>query len=509
MAKARWSMALGLPLVGRTRGALVEPGGQSASAMESARTEDAAVNQLDLSIVNGAVFLGGELRRMDIGVSGGKIVQVSKRGSLRAAKTTMDVSGKWVLPGFVDAHFHCRAPDHPEREDFSTGTMAAAAGGVTTVLEMPIADVGTTTAARLRYRSELAASNAFVDFGLFGGGGTLSRREVDGMAAGGAVGFKIFTHSPHAARRESFDGLWLVNNGDLQKALELAVPTGRVTAFHAEDEELLRHYAGAPRRGLNQYEAYCASRPALVEAMAVARLCVLSEATNAPIHIVHLTSRHALDVARSARARGVRVTVETCGHYLAFTQDDFERCGVDAKVAPPLRPADDTKAMLEGVNDGSIDMICSDHAPFLRSDRTGVSIADAPSGLPGVEAYAHLALNAALEGWLDVSRTVHALTSGPAQVYGIAHRKGALKEGLDADIVVFDPGQSCRFDTSTWYTKARESARLFDGVQHRGRVVGTIVRGQTVYLEGRIVGQRGWGMQVEPREQSGSGVVCT
>jgi len=461
------------------------------------------MSRLELAVVNGLLVDESGQRQADVGIEGGRIFKIAEPGALGEAIRVVDATGKWVLPGFVDAHFQCRAPDHPEREDFASGTSAAAAGGATTVLEMPVADVGVSTVERLLSRRELAESQALVDFGLFAGCGSLAKQEIDGLAEAGAIGFKVFTHRPGSGRLEAFDGLWLTDNSDLLRALELVRDTGLPCAFHAEDDSLLQFYSQDGEIGATPTERYRDSRPPVVEAMAVARLIVLAEATATRVHIVHVTSRWALDLIRAARARSVRITAETCPHYMFFTDEATQEVGVWAKVAPPLRAPADAAALIEGVADGTLEVICSDHAPFADADRAGVDIMEAPSGIPGVEIFGHLALDAALRGQLRLQTVIRALTAGPARLYGLYPRKGSLLIGSDADLLVYDPDAETTVRTATWISRSRNSARLFEGRTYRGRVEMTFARGELVYAHGRIVGRQGHGRMVRPFLPSG------
>ena len=462
------------------------------------------MSRLALAVLNGCLVDEDGQRHGDVGVEDGRIVEIAEPGGLGEATKVIDARGKWILPGFVDAHFHCRAPDHPEREDFFSGTSAAAAGGATTVLEMPVADVGVSTVERLLARQTLAESQAVVDFGLFAGCGSLSKEVIKGLADAGAIGFKVFTHRPGPGRTTAFDGLCLTDNADLMTALEMVRETGLPCAFHAEDDSLLQYFLKEGAQRATPTERYRDSRPPAVEAMAVARLSVLAESTGARVHIVHVTSRWVLDLIRAAQARGISLTAETCPHYMFFTDDAAQEVGVWAKVAPPLRELADAAALIEGVADGTLAVICSDHAPFSDADRAGVDIMEAPSGVPGVEIFGHLALDAALRGQLPLPAVIRALTAGPAQLYGLYPRKGALRVGSDADLLVYDPNAETTVETASWISRSRASARLFEGRKHRGRVNMTIVRGELVYVGGRIVGQSGYGRMVRPLVETGA-----
>ncbi|MGA8428035.1 MAG: dihydroorotase family protein [Candidatus Dormiibacterota bacterium] len=459
------------------------------------------MSEFDLAVVNGTLVDETGSRPADVGIRGGLVAAVAERGGLSSAARTIEAQHKWILPGFIDAHFHCRAPDHPEREDFASGTMAAAAGGVTTVLEMPVADLGVTTVRRFEARRALAERDCYVDFGLFAGCGSLSEVEVLALADAGAIAFKIFTHSPLPSRQIAFEGLWLTENSEILRALHLVRGTGLPCAFHTEDESLLRFYDERYKHLPDSADRYALSRPAVVEAMAVARISVLAEESKARAHVVHVASRWALDVIRVARARGVRLTAETCPHYMFFTLDDFRELGSAAKVAPPLRTLDDAQALIDGIGDGALDIICSDHAPFIPADRDQVGMMAAPSGLPSVEIFAQLALDAVLRGQLDLRTVVRALTAGPARVYGLFPSKGLLASGSDADFVLYDPTATSAVETAQWFSRSRESAGLFEGKTIHGKVTHTFVRGHPVFAQGEVVGNAGWGQMVSSTRQ--------
>jgi allantoinase len=460
--------------------------------------------RLDLAILNGTLVDEHGSRAVDLGVVDGRVAQLAVAGGLivDGAAEVIDAAGLWVLPGFVDPHVHCRAPDHPEREDFASGTAAAAAAGITTILEMPIADVGVSRPAILHARRELAERDAHVDFGLYGACGSLDRATIHGLAEAGACAFKIFTLDVPPDRRPSFEGITITREDDIYRALSLVAETGLVCAVHAENDALLRlGRERARERGLSGAEAFLTAHPQAAEAMAVAWLAVLAEETGARVHIVHVTSAWALDFIRLAKRRGVAMTGETCPHYLLFDEEIARKHGRWAKIAPPLRPASDQEALWAALDEGTLDFLASDHAPFLPHEKEIEDILAIPSGLPNLEAFPPLMLSAAHEGRLPVHQMVGLLGARAARIYGLYPQKGALQPGSDADIVLYDPDARSSVDTASWQSRSRGSARIFDGIAYRGRVLRTIVRGRTVYHEGGIVGPKGWGKMVRPRPQ--------
>jgi dihydropyrimidinase/allantoinase len=422
-------------------------------------------------------------------------------GSLTSDDATevIDARGLWVLPGFVDPHVHCRAPDHPEREDFASVTAAAAAAGITTILEMPIADVGVSRPEILHARRVLADRDCYVDFGLYGACGSLDPDIIHGLAEAGACAFKIFTLEVPPDRRASFEGITLVREDDIFRALSIVAETGLVCAVHAENDALLRIGREQARdRKLTGADAFITAHPQAAEAMAVAWMAVLAEATGARVHIVHLTSAWALDFLRLARQRGVQMTAETCPHYLLFDEETARQQGRWAKIAPPMRPNSDREALWKALADGTLDFLASDHAPFLPHEKEVEDILSIPAGLPNIEAFPPLMLSAAHDGRLPISQMISLLSKRPAQIYGLYPQKGALMTGSDADIVLYNPNTNSTINTDTWHSRSRGSARIFNGIKYRGHVMRTISRGRTVYADGQLVGPRGWGQMVRP-----------
>jgi dihydroorotase (multifunctional complex type) len=454
----------------------------------------------DLAILNGRLIDEHGERAVDIAVSNGRIAALEPSGSLRGtAAEEIDAAGLWVLPGFVDPHVHCRAPDHPEREDFASGSAAAAAAGITTFLEMPIADVGVDRVEVFEHRRQLAEAQAHVDFGLYAAAGSLDRATVQALADAGACAFKIFTLQVPPARRPSFSGICLTEEADILTALRLIAETGLVCAVHAENDSLLAAgYRSARELGLTGAVAHAHAHQTVSEAMAVAWLAVLAEASGARVHIVHITSAWALDYLRFAQSRGLPMSGETCPHYLLFNEDDFMQHGTWAKIAPPLRRRTDQEALWQGLRDGTLSFIASDHAPFLPHEKDIPDILATPSGLPNLEAFPPLMLSAALEGRLPFSQMVGLLTAGAARLYNLYPQKGVIQPGSDADMVLYDAQARSRIDINSWFSRSRSSARIFHDIPYRGRILRTLVRGRTVYHDGHLVGASGYGRLVRP-----------
>lgn len=437
----------------------------------------------------------------DVGLAGERIIAVAAPGTLPPAAETVDASGMLLLPGAIDIHFHCRTPAYPERGDFFTETRAAAAGGVTTVFEMPISKPGCATPEIFQNRRRLAEEQAVVDVALFGAPGTLKREDVLGMAAAGAIAFKIFTHRAPLHREDEFIGICLTEDEELYQALALVKETGRRLVVHCESDSMLEaRIARLRAEGRHDLAAHMDSRPPVVEAVAVARILTLAEALGTKVHIAHVSCAHALNVVRRFRRDGLDVSAETCPHYLFFDETDYLRLGPYAKINPPIRPAADQQALWQGLADGSLDAVTTDHSTYLpaEKERGWQEIWRSPSGAPGVQTLLPLMLTAALRGRLPLEQVVRLISSGPARLFGLAPRKGVIQPGADADLCLYDPRPATVLRREQMWSQAREVDKLYENYPLQGQVVATWVRGRLVFRAGEILAPTGTGRFIAP-----------
>lgn len=456
---------------------------------------------LDTLIKNARVVLESGMARLDVGIADGRIAALLDGNAGVEARQTIDAEGQLLLPGAIDIHFHCRAPAWPQRGDFSTETRAAAAGGVTTIFEMPVSKPCCATAEIFRRRRALADADAWVNFALYAAPGSLRREEVQAMADEGAIAYKIFMTSAPAGRDDEFEGLCLVDAPEQLAAMQLVAETGRVLVAHAENNHLLEHYMGQLRAaGRNDLQAHNESRPPHVEALAVASLLTLNEVAGVRLHIAHVSCREALAAIRRHQAEGADVTGETCPHYLFFTEDDFLRIGAWARVNPPIRRQADQDALWAALADGTLMAVTTDHSPFMveEKERAQTDIFAVPPGAPGVEELLPSMMDAALSGRLSVEDAVRLISTNGAKRFGIYPRKGVIAPGADADLVLYDPEGSTTIHQDMLFSKSRACDKLYEGMTFRGRVTRTIVNGATVFADGAIVGVRGGGRFVRP-----------
>ncbi len=342
----------------------------------------------DLVVRGGTLVTGRGAVPGTVAVRDGRVAAVLPPGAAADATDTVDAAGLHVLPGVIDTHVHTRHPGVPEREDFESGTTAAAAGGITTVLEMPISMVPTNSAAAVGRRVSAMQPGALVDFGLYGGAGDENVDEVAGQADAGVVAFKTFLQPPPPARLDEFAGLWSLDPAARRDVVRAVAATGLPHAFHCEQAPL---YLALQRRleaaGRTDGLAHAESRPPIVEETSVAEVLALAAEAGAHAHVVHLSSPRSADLVRDARARGVRVTAETCPPYLFLTEQALAVHAGFAECNPPLRSAADVEALWRKLGEGLIDVVGTDHSPFLEEEkaRGAGSIFLAPPGLAGLE----------------------------------------------------------------------------------------------------------------------------
>ncbi len=457
--------------------------------------------QVDTLIKNARVALETDVSEMDVGLRDGRIIALAADSTGISADETIDAAGKLLLPGAIDIHFHCRAPAYPQRGDFATETRAAAAGGVTTVFEMPISKPCCATGDVFRMRKALGERDAYVNFGLYGAPGLLDRGEIDDMVSEGAIGFKIFMTAAPKGRDDEFEGLCLPQAPELYQALNLVAETGLVCAVHAENNQLLEwHTAQLIQANRNDVPAHGESRPPHVEALAIATLLALNESIGANLHIAHVSGAEALAVIRRFKATGSTVSAETCPHYLFFTEADLERCGPYAKINPPLRKEADQAAIWDGLLDGTLLAITTDHSPFLveEKERAREDLWAAPPGAPGVEELLLGVMHEALSKRISVNKAIELVATNGAKRFGVYPERGVIAVGAAADLVIYDPEAETTIHRDMLFTQARDCDKLYDGMSFKGKVERTIVNGKTVFHDGDIVGAPGDGQFVRP-----------
>ena len=442
-----------------------------------------------LVIRGGTVVLPTGQRPADISILDGTITAIGSE--VRDGDETIDARNLVVLPGVVDAHVHFNEPGRAGWEGWEAGTRGAAAGGVTTVLEMPLnAHPPTTTPAAFDEKLAIASQKALVDFGLWGGLVPDNLDNLQILHQRGVIGFKAFMSD------SGIDDFQRVPDGILAIALKTTARLNAIVGVHAESQEMLEDQ-GAPNP-----IAWCHARPAAAEVDAIRRLlvCMRGAGRGVRAHVVHVSCAEGLAQVDAARSKGVAITAETCPHYLAFTEEDFERIGPALKCAPPIRDPATREALWTEVVAGRVDLIGSDHSPCPAADKQKGEhdIWQAWGGVAGIQATLPVLLTDGLHArGLSLERIAHLTATAPAQLFGLYPRKGAIAVGADADFAIVDSEQRWTFGSNDLQTRSGVSAYL--GRKFTGKVVRTIVRGKTVFVDGEMTGRPGWGQFVRHR----------
>jgi allantoinase len=434
----------------------------------------AAVTQFDLVFrARRAVTAVGEVAR-SVGVTGGRIVAVEPYDSGLTGARTVELGADTVLlPGLVDGHVHVNEPGRTEWEGFDSATRAAAAGGVTTILDMPLNSIPPTVdAGALAVKRAVAEGRCHVDVGFWGGVIPGNVPRLRGLHDAGVFGFKCFL-APSGV-----DEFPHVTVAELREALGALRSCGALTIVHAEDPTELDR-APAPRG--RSYAAFLASRPRGAENVAIERVIELARETGARVHILHLSSSDALPVLAAARRDGVRVTAETCPHYLTFTAEEVPDGATQYKCCPPIREAQNRELLWRGLADGVIDCVVSDHSP-CPAELKRLDLGDFAAAWGGISSL-QLRLPAVWtqargRGFVlaDVARWT---AQRPAEIAGLA-RKGRIEPGYDADFCVFAPDATQVVDPAAlWH---RNPVTPYAGAVLSGAVRGTWLRGERVDL---------------------------
>ncbi len=451
----------------------------------------------DTVLQGGHVVLETGALKQDVAVTDGMISAIGESLTADAGTEILDATGLVVLPGLVDAHVHFNEPGRTHWEGWETGTRGAAAGGVTTVLEMPLnASPPTTTRASFAAKRDAAGKSALVDYGLWGGFVDDNSSHFDALKEQGIVALKAFMCE------SGIDDFAHVPSELLASGIAKAARLGLLVGVHAEDNDITSsltkemHAGGRTDRG-----AWGESRPRRAEAEAIAEALdyVRRAGNGARLHVVHVSSGDALAVIEGGKAANQAVTAETCPHYLAFTEDDFDRIGPALKCAPPLRDEANRRSLWSAVLAGTIDSIGSDHSPCpaeakLRGED---DVWQAWGGVSGIQATLPVMITEGIHqrglGW---ERLADLLCTNPAKIFGLYPSKGAIRVGADADFTLVDPEVEWTFSSGQLETRSGISPYI--GTRFRGAVVRTIVRGRTVFRHGSVVGDVGYGRFVRP-----------
>jgi allantoinase len=440
----------------------------------------------DLAIRGARVVTEEGVREADVLIAGGIFDAVVEPGHGKAFDE-IEARGLHVFPGVVDAHVHVNEPGREDWEGWSAATRGAAAGGVTTLADMPLNSLPPTLDAAAVYaKDSRAARSAIVDYALWGGLVSEDLAPLLDLKNTGVVGIKAFLCPSGVPEFPHLDA------GTLTAALAAATVAGHLVAVHAEDEALVAK-GTEQLQGMNRRDrtAWLESRPPAAERRAIERLGDAARETGARVHVVHASSSAAVTAVVRAREREASITVETCPHYLVFTAEDVDRLGPMLKCAPPIRDESSRERLWQHVLAGEIDLVASDHSPCTADlkARGDSDIWEAWGGVTGIQSLLPVMLTeGAHRRGLKLAALARLVSGAPARLLGLWPQKGAIRAGADADLALVAMDREWTLDGEQ--LQARSGLSPYVGRSFRGAVVRTLVRGVTVFDDGEFVEEK-------------------
>jgi allantoinase len=440
----------------------------------------------DLQIVNAKIVTQQGQIDGCITINDGKIAAISS-SPLGNAKQTVDASRLMVLPGFIDQHVHFMDPGENDREDYIHGTTAAAMAGVTTVIEHthshPIR-----TVEDFVNKKNYVEQKAVVDFGFAAHVWPGQYEQLEKLWQEGITYFKMFTCTTHGVPGQ--------NNADLYGAFSKIASFGGKALIHCEDEAMTGENEKILKKS-NRNDGHVIQewRSIAAEAVSVANVCFIAKETGAQVTIAHLSHPNAVHLIRKAKASGAKLLAEICPQYLFLEENGLAERGPFGKFTPPSRSAQQTQDLLELVRNGELDILASDHAPSTKQQKTAGTIWTTPFGLPGIDTTSAVMLTAVNKNKLTLERFVQIYSENPAKALGLYPKKGSIRVGADADLVLVDMQNRWTIADDSLFSKAKWSP--FSGFECIGKPVMTLLRGQIIMSEGKLLGKPGDGKYVK------------
>ncbi len=454
--------------------------------VEYLKREDRKDLQVNLVLSNAKIYTPKGIIKAGIAIDEGRIFKIAKETNLPQASEKLDLKGLLVLPGLIDSHVHLRDQQLAYKEGFFSGTAAAAAGGVTSVIDMPNNKPLTMSSESLRKRMKIAERRVITNVAFYSAF-PRNLSEIYSIVEEGAVAFKLFLS-------QKIGGLDMEDDEVLLQAFNKVSETKVPIAVHAEEKETIekakRELQKAGRRDL---QARLEVHSPEAERRAIERTVHLVEQTRARVHFCHLSTADGLSVILHAKKNRLPVTCEVTPHHLFLSSEHLKNLNTLALTDPPLRTQKDKHALWDALRQGLIDVISTDHAPHTLDEKQADSVWDAKPGIPGLETILPLLLTEVNGGRLSLSDLVRATSEEPAQIFNLKGR-GYLAEGNHADLVAVDTSQESEIDSSKFHSKAKFSP--FDGWEVKGKPVKTFVNGRLVMDEGEIVAEPGTGRVV-------------
>lgn len=452
----------------------------------------------DLLIKNGKIVTAETVADGNIAVKDGKIAAVLAKDIEPEAAKVIDAKDKYVFPGAIDTHAHLNDPGYTWREDYAHGTAAAAAGGYTTIIDMPLQNEPALTNADIFDKKiDAVDANAYVDYCFWGGLVPDNFDNLKGLHDKGCVAFKSFI-GPVSPDYSS------LNYGQAYEAMERIKEFDGRAGFHCEDFSMIKWQEQRMKKeGRLDWQGFLDSRPVAAEMLATVDMIELAKATGCKVHICHVSSPDVAQKIKEAQQEGYDITAETCSHYLSLTDKDVIANGPLFKCAPPLRSQKEVDRLWSYVEDGTFSGIASDHSPCSYDEKFNEilgtkidNVFDVWGGISGIQSGFQVAFHeGCVKRGICPTILANAMAKQPAQAFGIYGRKGDIRPGFDADVVIVDPDREWEITEDSLYYVNKISA--FVGMKGKGFPVCTIIRGTVVAEDGRVTGEKGYGSFVE------------
>ena len=452
----------------------------------------------DHIIKNGQIITANESYHGNIYIKNGIIEAITNEVLPGSSKEITDVKNCYVLPGLMDTHIHSRDPGSTYKEDFYHSTLAAAAGGITSVFEMPNTNPPVNNTENFYKQIENLSSKANVDFGVWGIClGDLNIKDIYPLYDAGVIGFKFFWG--YAIKNDTYELVYNfdpnmnniippLDDGEVYNIFKEVSNTGKVLAIHAENNELIYRLTNEiQEKKQTDYEALINSRPDLAELTTIQTGIAFAEDTKAKLHILHLTSKKGVEAVKKAQEKNSLITSETCPQFLFLDANDYDKIGPMMKVYPPVKYRKDQLSLWDHINNGTITSVCSDHAPHTEEEKDG-GLFDIPAGMCGVETIVQLMLNAVNERKITLQQLVALMSTNPAKQFDIYPKKGSLEIGTDADITIVDMEKEFLIEKEKLHSKSKVTA--FDRFKGKGKAITTIVRGNTIVKNEKVISDR-------------------
>jgi dihydroorotase len=446
---------------------------------------------IDSTIVNGKILVpSGEIMRVGIGINEGRIVTISKESNLPKSDRVIDANGNIVLPGMIDMHVHFRDPGFTHKEDFESGSKAAAAGGITTVADMPNTLPQTNSLERFKTKKKIAKKKAVIDYSLYAFPSNLDH--VSKFVEIGAIGFKIYM----TRLRPDFSDISILDDAILLDTFKAISQTDVSAHVHLDNPSIsnsIREKIKASGRKDHLIRIDLREASQIAEVEAAARAILLAKETGVKLHICHVMSWRVIELIRYAKSKGIKVTAEMMPAKLVVTMKDLERLGPNI-WAFPIEREKHLADIYQALKDGTVDVFGTDHAPHTKEEKAKgwEDIWEMwESGSPQLQYALPMMLTEVNQGRLSLNDLVRLYSSSPAEILGIYPRKGAIRIGSDADLAIIDLKKKVTINSENIYSKAGYTP--FEGKKARGIPIKTIVRGETIMEDGIVIGKPGYG----------------